>query len=62
MSDPQAKLTLLQTLDAVVYALNVVPNTRLLACPYGVKNTYALVKLVEEHKRWAEENKEDADL
>jgi hypothetical protein len=62
MPNPEAKLTLLQTLDAVCYALNVIPNTRLLACPHDIKNTYALVKLVEEHKRWAEENKEDADL
>lgn len=38
----ERKLTLLEWLDVVEYALNCVPNTRLLAAPNNVKNTYEL--------------------
>lgn len=48
--------TLIQLLDAVVYALSVIPNTRLLAAPLNVKNTYALVKLVEEELKFRKEH------
>lgn len=37
-----------ELLEAVQYALNAVPNTKLNGCPLGCKNSYALASVVDQ--------------
>lgn len=47
----EKSLTFRELLDAVCYAFNVIPNTRMSACPHGFKDTYALIAAIEDQMR-----------